>query len=685
MRAPITGRTGQSDKDPARTRGALSPDVSHFLVQLSIGVHKVGTYPADHPELEAAIQALTLRLDKLLAARHSVQIGVGRERLLIEGGTTDPSNAVLRSLAEALHRHQIASIRFEYGVSPAEVSSFLHALSRDPRRMTPLGAREADAITQWPQIRLTPMSVDQLQLADHAREESAAEKLWLALAQAALETDDEVEAGDRSPIDLAEAVRRHAREESYDRVIADYLVRVGQELVREGGSASNVAHQLGDLITQVGNDTLRLLLRLGSDLSSREQLVRDLSHALPARSVVALARAAADESRVGISNPLFRLFAKMAANAESATGPVSTAADSTLRDAIRQLVDDWTLEDPNPHLYREVLRELSTSQRTADAVPTDAWIDAIRLIDIALETDAVGPVVWRAIDTLIQLGRLDDLLETIGRAADRNAVHQIRTYLGEPDQIAILLRSGQSRHAVDQLLRWTGPDSADVLLDGLEATDSRATRRRIIERLVTMGGEIVDRIVDRLDKGPWFVQRNMLYLLSEIEDLPAGFNPGPWLGHSDARVRKEAVRLALRVPETRAAAIAVGIAEADTRTLNLVLSTALDDCPPDLARPLIALLDHPETDAGIRLSAVRLLGRTTEPEARTWLLHRVIVRAGWWRRPALAPKSQEVLIALTALRKWRVHRDVAPVLELARHHDDVEIRFAVTAAGPDWP
>jgi hypothetical protein len=671
--------------DPAGKRNALPPEVSHFLVQFSIALHKTGTYPVDHPALESGIQSVSLRLDRLLASRPSFQIGVGRDRLIIEGGTTDSSNAVLRSLTESLHRHQIGSIRFDRGVSPAELFAFLLELSHDPRKTMSLGARDAEALGQWPHIRIAPVTLDELHLADGDGGGSVLDSLWLALAHATMHEEGDIDAADRPAQDLAASIQKNARDESYDRVIADYMLQVGHQLNQLGGSGSSVAARLGRLIDEVGDDTLKLLLDLGSDISNRKRLIRDMSRVLPASSVVALTRAAADASKETISSPLLRLFAKLAANAQAESGPASASADTALRDAITDLVDNWDLADPDPERYRDVLRELSVNQRVLTTQEADdPWTDAIRLIDIALETDAVGPSVWRAVNDLIRMGRLDDLLETLEQTRRSRAADQIRAHLGKPEQISALLRSRQSRHAVEQLLRWTDVDAVDALLDGLETADSRTIRRRIIERLVRMGSVISGRVVERLDRGPWYVQRNMLYLLSEIDLLPDGFSPAIWLEHEDARVRREAVRVALRVPETRPAAIVAGIEETDTRILNLALSAALDECPPGIAPKLIARLDDPATDPAIRLPAIRVLAMTRTREARNWLLRRVMKTSRWWRRSTLAPKSQEMLIALSALRYWRSNRDVAFALALARDSEDVEIRFAAAATSTNW-
>ncbi len=407
--ATLESRSETTGSEASADRRALTPEVSHFLVQLSIALHKTVTYPAGHPALESAVRGLTLRLNAVLTDRQSVGIGVARDKLVIEGGTTDPGNAVLRGLAEALHRHQIGALRFERGVSPAEVSGLLTALAVDTRQNPPMGTDE-EALRRWSSIKLLPIALDELELANGERRASRAEQLWLSLAAATLHRDptDEM-SGDAVSAQLARAIRGNVQDASYDRVIAEYMLQVGKELVDKGGTATQVADQFGELVAELGDDTLRMLLELGADLASRKQLILDLSRALPARSVVTLTRAAANASKQGISDALLRLFGKMAANAETHSGPVSAASDVVLRDAIGQLVEGWTLADPNPERYRELLRYLSvTGRKTEATAETASHVDALMIVHVALETGATGQSVWRALDELITYGRLTE-------------------------------------------------------------------------------------------------------------------------------------------------------------------------------------------------------------------------------------------------------------------------------------
>lgn len=680
MAASSTGRTGNRTDAPKGERRALSPALSQFLVQLSIAIQKTAAYPPGHPALEPAIHALTQRLDRLLATRRSAEFGVAADRLLIEGGATDPSNAVLRSLAGALRRHGIGSIRFDRGVTTAEMAGLLEELNRKPPDRTTMATGTEERFGQGPHIAVRAASDEPTwQPGDGDPAASEEEDPWTLLCRAIRPADGD--AGSARAADLAAALRRKRRDEQYARNVVGTLVVVLDDLAgQEPHVEPAKLERVQELIDAAGEETLLILLERASDGPLRQQLVTRLSGLMPFETTVTFLRAAAAASGRQLSGPLLDLLRKWSAGMAD-----SLAARDAFREIAGRAVLGTMSGGPVPNEHHSLIREISASHRKrAGSRAPEPWMDAIRLVDIALEANAVGPAVWTAVNELIRLGRLDDLLEALEDVRDSQAARQIRAHLGRPEQIRTLLQTRQSRRGVRQLIRWTDLDAADVLLDGLESVDARATRRLLIERLARMGPAIADRLLARLESGSWFVKRNMLYVLSEMAELPEGLDPKPWLDDPDPRIRREAVRLGLRIADSRASAIAVGIGLDDTRLLNQVIAAAMEDCPPGLAPALIAILEDPAADEGVRLNAVRLLGRTGERIARDWLMKRVLEKGKWWRRPRLAQKSRELLVALSALRRWRHHRDVALTLELARTSSDVEIQFAASSSNIDW-
>jgi len=82
----------------------LSREISVFLVQLSVGLHKASTYPTNHPVVGEAIESTYVQLLALLTERDTLAIGVARDQLVIDNMATDPKTSVLAELAKRKSR-----------------------------------------------------------------------------------------------------------------------------------------------------------------------------------------------------------------------------------------------------------------------------------------------------------------------------------------------------------------------------------------------------------------------------------------------------------------------------------------------------------------------------------------------------------------------------------------------------
>ena len=176
---------------------ALSRELSDFLIELSIGLHKNAIYPPGHPLLEGATAGIARRVDALLKDRTSLSLGVARQQLIIEGVATEDTNPVLRDLAQRLHRHHLGAVTFTQGVTATEIADALATVAVDAgRRAKPLGLEGPEVLQQWPHVRLFPLTFEQLQLLDEDPEDEAdpekaemrgagnrAAQLWIGLAQ----------------------------------------------------------------------------------------------------------------------------------------------------------------------------------------------------------------------------------------------------------------------------------------------------------------------------------------------------------------------------------------------------------------------------------------------------------------------------------------------------------------------
>jgi len=673
----------------ARVDPRVDRDLSAFLVQLSIALHKSAAYPSRHPLVVAAADVALKTLGQLLVLRPALALGVARNQLIIEGDATDPAHPVLRELAQRLYRRQVGGLTFTPGVEQDEFAELLRALNGESKEGEP-----TDGLPQWAHVRLHPLAFDQLRLADEADRGEAPDganlqQLWSNLVGSALGRGPEgdSETPDLGPDGLAREIDAHPAEPAYARRVAGQLLALARESradeVQEGRP---VNRQLVDLLTRLKPDTLRWLLTLGLDPSERDQLAREMSRAMPISAVIELVRASSDADEGTISHSLLRILAKLAAHADA--GGSEVEADEALREMVRNLVADWALKDPNPAAYGAMLegfaRPSGIPRGAARAASTQSERgESLRLVQMGLELGSTAGPVIAAVDALVEQHETPAVLDLLANApAGDAAAEVVWARLPTRDELRRLLQQDEPDPILlERLLRRLGIEAGEPLLDALAESNSRTTRRRLLTWLAQLGPAVGPIILTRLDSPHWYVLRNMLVLLGGIEPWPQGFSPAEYLVHSDARVRREALKLVLRVPALRDQGICTGLTDGDDLIFRTALAGALDSCPTEAAPLLIDQLESRGQAADVRLQIVRVLGTISTPATRDCLIRRALARRRWLPGRRLATKSPEMIAAIGGLAaRWRDDPAVRDVLRLAAKSPDPEIRAALGPA-----
>jgi hypothetical protein len=665
------------------------------VIELSIALHKHAMYPDGHPSLDASRDRVLRRLDSLLAERDTLSLGVARDQLIIEGVATDPRHPLLHGLARQLHAHDAGALKFVAGVQGGEMDEVLRMLARDPKRdgalLSPNGTAGPPA---WPHVRLFALSYDQLELIDGeggrddtdvgGRQRTA--QLWLDLARAALQTEAAPDATATDPELVAEAINAHAREQAYDQVIIGYLLKIAGELASGDRAESAVLRRrVSRLISALEPEQLRRIIILGGDVSQRRRFLVDASEGLAVDAALALVQSAADASQRVISTSLLRLFAKLAAHAERGDAAVRAEAEVALRDQIKQLVSGWALDDPTPGRYAVVLDRMAPNA-SLFITPDESThaCEPLRLIQMSLEIGTVGSDVLEAIDSMVSAGQMGVLMGLLGQAdAESEAAKAISARAATPDQLRRLLDSpAPDAEQLDWLVRQLGMDAAEPLLDALGASTSRATRRKVLGLLAPLGPALVAPVTARLAGAPWYFQRNLLILLDRLGTRPGDFSPKPYAAHPDGRVRREAVRMLLKQPTERQAAMMAALGDPDQQVVRQALGAALDGCSTSAVAIIARRVADRQFDADVDLLAIRVLSTSRERGALECLLGCATSSGGWFGGRRLAPRSARLLAALTGLvAQWPAEPRVVSVLVRASRHHDVQVRAAVAA----WP
>ena len=666
-------------------------DVAVFLPLLGIALHKCTTYPERHPLLGSAIEAVAGHLRVVLVNRPFMLLGVARNQLLVEGLATDPDNPVLRELAAKLHRHQLGAIKFTTGVSREELTEMLRTLSSDAR-VKPVGTDLIEYDSRWENIRFFPPAYDRLELSDEqrlgeqARAEGTASRLWIGLAAAVVAREGAPELHS-DPRAIARALNERLRDPDQAKQVVNYLLGLSRELrLSAGNQADALKEKLAALLNHITPETLRELAAVGADLAQRRRLVMDAAMVLPAGATLTLLHAVSDASNRVLPQAMLRLLTKLAFQAEKGNQSVREEADLALREAVRQLVDKWSLDDPNPLPYSRVLERLSRHPTHGTAPQPEQTLEAIRLVQMSLETDTVGDTVWAALEEVVREGQAGEVVRMV---EDPNVAEDIQelfwTRLATPANMRVLLNNEpRDTDVVELLLERMGMSAAEPMLETLEVADSRTMRRRLLTRLGQLGPTIGPMLVERLPTSPWFVQRNLLALLGSLPEIPGEFNAAPYVDNDDPRVRREALKLMLRIPGARSDAILASLGDSDDANVRMGLTAALDGCPTSAVPRLMVLLNDRRNVAEIRSMAIRVLGTIRTPATRDWLVEHALTKQGWFRRRRLLPRSPELVAVLAALaRGFRQDPSAQLVLRLASESNDPELRRAGTGTAAE--
>jgi hypothetical protein len=667
-------------------------DASQFLFDFAVSLHKYAMYPVGHPALLPALQGLAQRAASLLGTRDRFSIGVTPDRLVVEGVATDARQPMLRGLADRLHRHHLAAISFERGLTVPELADLVAAIAEDPDRgHGPLGTASRERLSAWPHVAVHTLSLEGLEIVDAPAAEGltpgSAETagLWAGLARAALERGGEAARAGLAldPGVVARAIDEHQRAEAYDQVIVGYLLQIADQLRgANGADAWELRRRTSLLVSAMQPETLSRLLNMGGDALQRARFMRDATTGMAAGAVVDLVKAAAEASSETVSSGLVRLFSKLAAHAESGTEAIRPLADNALREQVQRLIGDWKLADPLPVDYRVMLQEVSravpaSSASLSSAVPLD---DALRLVQMSIEVDEESSGFWQALQQLVAAHRLSAIVDILSRAADTTLASRVWTHFLSPSFVRSLL-DGQEPDVdgIECLLPFLPSAALAPLLDLLVNSTDRHVRRTAFDQLRRVGEAVVPLALERLRDDRWYVARNILSLLAHLDRLPVDFDASRWLAHDDARVRREALRVALRT-NWRDRAILERLADDDERVLAAALHAAMEHRPAHAASRLLALADSTTLPDQVRALAVKALVRIAQGPETLAVLLRVAsgeVRLILWR--TLPPTSETLLAALTALATtWPDDRRAAAVLRRARRSADAAVRRAAS-------
>ncbi|MFN8572248.1 MAG: hypothetical protein U0132_09330 [Gemmatimonadaceae bacterium] len=671
---------------------ALAGELAELVLELALSLHKRAIYPASHPLLRGAVDSLWGRVKRAVEGRGVVSMGVARHQLIVEGVATDEAHPLIRELATHLHEHQIAALRFHQGVERDEIDDLLGTLAVAAARVDrPLGSLHPEMLSRWRHIALFPASFEQLELVDDGADELAAhddspeaQQLWLGLARAALAGHGDVSEEDADAYDptrVARAIDSRRGERAYEQVVIGYFLQVTAELdklPKGTKTAERLRSRVSSLLSSLNPDTLARLMEMGGNQSQRGQFLKQATDHLSASAVLDLVRASASVSSRTISDAMMRLLTKLARNASGARSE-ATNADRLLRSQVRHMLEGWTLEDPNPDGYSELLRGIGHSENRTEVDRERDACEPERIVELSSEVGVIGPATETAIARWVARDGMAAVLDRLtvlpsGEIRERLIDSLVNgALLGEqlqaerPD-VRVL------EHAVLRLReRATEP-----LLDAMARRDERDANW-IADLLGRTGSGGLAIVLQTLMKRTPFVQRVLLGVLDRADETPADADLDELTRSEDVALRREALRLMMKQARTRETAMLRALRDRDEKTVSLALAQALRQSSPAVAAAIMTRIDNgADLSPDMRSRAVRAVAASGSDTVVRWLRDLAITQHWLLRYSKLRKPSPESVAAVAGLAAhWAEHVDASLALVLAKRSSDAAYRHAV--------
>lgn len=643
---------------------------------LAIAWKNLAAYPAGHPALAASLALAHQRLTELLSGSGIATLGVARDGLVCGQEKVTSSHA--RDLARALYLREVALLRFEPGVTAAELEGLLRSMSLDAGRSDapPLATELAAAGVTHVQVQAVDFS--QIRVTDDMTAEvPAPATLWDDLLRAIL-AGHSLSAEGRRIVDSGEAstprgiaavlqeamVLRAGGDDgggsagSADRVRLDD--RVSQVVGRHfsGASAERMlaANQIAELVRALPEDirgavVAAALKALASDESAEEALKVLADSATPDTILQALRRI---KDEVPLSSHALRLLHALSSVAPSLAARRVEAPDAALLAELSVLFLEDDIDRYNPDDHRQLLTHAALEVPYSPEVVVDLGDRMMTLTDDAVAdhmanaslemlirmggregTDVLLSRVEGLFRDCVARGRLEAavmLAEDLKAVGDEHAVApevQARVdstigHLVTAESVRAILdalnrRGAHSATLGRRLMDALGGAAARGFLVALAEEPDKSRRRRILELLVSFGPVIAGPATELLGDTRWFVVRNMIVLLQRVGDRGALAEVRACASHPDLRVRLEAIKYLLACdPQVPRDLLARAIHDPDPKMAEAAVTLAGNYGIREAVDPLLEIVEDWDIlgrRRSIRVKALKALGELADPAA----------------------------------------------------------------------
>lgn len=580
----------------------IPPDaklLSCAIIELNISRRSVGIYPKGHPSVEKAITRAFKFLNKLFEIRPKITFAIAKDTIIIDEYYLDRKNPVYREFALSLSKMNIVYITFKNGITKDELYSFHSFLTE---KTDNLNVNNLEGVYQKYKLNHIEIGV-----ADYSKflktdqkigQQSNNVSLWERYIYGVLEgklqnekVSDELK--EIPPELLAKILNkttvRNLKEDAYDKVIATYI-RSSPEHIFSSHNLKRLLELVNNLRPDLKQQFLSSALKIFSkDTKVAYQTMKNIS----IKEIEGFLNVV-NEQRITVPEPLMELIKKLSlsTSVENKSDTIYIVEDELKGDEFLLSNYEEFFSDETHDKDTEMSFSMNDLQEIQSLLKYDASVlkslhliefdnefneDLVekRFIQLILEmmySETVSEqeyqlfmnILKEQTEQLLWIGQFGQFVEILKAIELNKALYRFVSinseaiqYYHSPEFIRILIDSfrilgRQQRKEVSMICDYYDKKIIPYLMDALAEEDSLIIRRFLIELIEQFGNKVIPEAVRRLEDDRWFVKRNMIYILNEIDYKEAIDSIRPLSRHDNLKVSIPAIKYLLNAGDTYA-------------------------------------------------------------------------------------------------------------------------------------
>jgi hypothetical protein len=637
--------------------------LSYAIIELNISRRNVAIYPRDHPSVESTLTNAFKFLKQLFGMRSEITLAIAKDTIIIDTYHLDKNNPVYRDFALNLSKMNIAYITLKAGITKEELYRFHSFISEKIEDLTVNNLKEALKKYKLTHIDVGFVDYRKFSTIDpksvqHGNKVPLWERYVYGMIEGTLQSEavsDEVR--DIPPEILAKLLNkasdRDLKEESYDKVITAYMrssagsIFSGQDLKR-----------LLEFIDRLNPDLKKKFLSsagrtFSEDIDSTYQSFRKMSVEEIEKFLDTM-----NKQTIAMPQPLMNLIDKLSHSIPDSSEAIYLDEDQMedeefLPSNLAELFNnDNTSKNTEISVTGKDLEEIqnllnfdAAQLRTSHLMEfeTEFYDDIIekRFNQIILElmsSETVSEEEYQSFvniikgqtEQLLWIGQYGQILDTLKVIELNKALHKFTDinsralqYYHSSEFISLLIDSFRilgrnKRKVVSMICEYYDKKIIPYLIDALIEETSQIIRRFLMEIIKQFGSKVIPEATKRLNDDRWFVQRNMLYILSETDSKEVAAYIKPFCKNENSKVRVAAIKCLLNAGDTYAVEIIREYLKSDQDNFEQAIALSGSFRIKEVVGDLILILTKQErsgTDLLNKIPVVRALGDIGDPRA----------------------------------------------------------------------